>query len=98
MDTSDGKYLAVGAWGDDNYVKIFEKNGSNYETVGDTIIGEGGLAFGWSIDISADGSTLVIGDYSVDGKKGKVCLYDTFSPSTSLTIVESIKPIFTSMI
>jgi len=46
MDTSDGKYLAVGAWGDDNYVKIFEKNGSNYETVGDTIIGEGGLAFG----------------------------------------------------
>ncbi len=33
-----------------NYVKVFAKNGDNYEAVRDTIIGEGG-EFGWSVDM-----------------------------------------------
>jgi len=93
--SSDGTYLAVGAYVG-NYIKTFEKNGSNYEIVGDTIIGEtGGFSFGWSLDMTADGSTAAISDDSVDNSKGKIYLYDNFlssptTPTTSTTIAPTV--------
>ena len=80
--SSDGAYLAVGA--SDSFVRLFAKNGDNYVAVRDTIIGEG-YRFAWSVDISADASALVVGDFSFDGNKGKVYLYDTFSSSPTST-------------
>jgi len=79
--SSDGTYLAVGGYDTGDYVKLFAKNGDNYEAVGDTIIGEGGDRFGFSVDMSADTSALVVSDYSFVGYKGKVYLYDTFLSS-----------------
>ena len=93
--SSDGNYLGVGAYVG-TYVKTFEKNGSNYEIVGDTIIGEtGGFSFGWSFDMTADGSTAAISDDSVDNSKGKVYLYDNFltspiTPTISATIAPTV--------
>ena len=79
--SSDGMHLIVGASGG-SYAKTFERNGSNYEVIGDKIFGEGGR-FGSSVDISADGSTFAIGAWTHDNDKGKVYLYDTFSSSSS---------------
>ena len=86
--SSDGTYLFVGAYGtygSANYARLFAKNGDNYEAVGDTIIGEH-VFFGFSVDISADASALVVGDYSFDNYdyNGTVYLYDSFSSSSSL--------------
>jgi len=80
--SSDGTYLAVGTFGIGNYVRLFAKNGDNYEAVGETIISDGGR-FGWSVDISADASALVVSSYTLDGNKGKVYLYDTFLSSST---------------
>jgi len=85
--SSGGTYLAVGTWGG-NYVKLFSKNGDNYEAVGDTIIGEGGR-FGSSIDISADGSALVAASIWFDSSRGKVYLYETFLSSSTLAPTSS---------
>ena len=96
--SSDGTYLAVGAYAGSYrvaYVKVFAKNGDNYIAVRDTIVGEGQEEFGWAIDLSADASALVVGDYSFDGSnddKGKVYLYDTFSPSSTLAPTASSSP------
>ena len=93
--SSDGTYLAVGAYYFGDYVKVFAKNGDNYETVGDVIISEIEGGFGRSVDMSADASALVVGDdlftfdRSIgDSYIGKVYVYDTFSysPSTAPTI------------
>ena len=89
--SSDGTYLAVGAWGM-NYVKIFEKNESEYNSLGDKMIGEG-LRFGYSVDISADGAAVAVGSWMHDNDKGKVYLYDTFlsaSPSSASSFIASI--------
>ncbi len=87
--SSDGTYLAVGAYDSYDsygYVKIFEKIGNSYEMVGDLIISEseGGVYFGWSVDLSADGSTLAIGDWGFDNAKGRIHLYDTFTSSPTI--------------
>jgi len=86
--SSDGKYLAVGTAYQGKYVKVLAKNGNNYEAVGDTIIGEG-EDFGWSVDMSADASALVVSDYSFDNYTGNVYLYDTFLSSSTLAPTSS---------
>ena len=78
--SSDGAYLAVGAY-NGTYVKMFERNGSNYEIVEDTFIGEEGGGFGWSIDMSADGSAIAISDWLLNNGTGGAYLYDTFLSS-----------------
>jgi len=88
--SSDGTYLAVGAWGM-NYVKIFVKDENEYVSFGDKIIGEG-LRFGYSVEISADGAAVAIGSWMHDNDTGKVYLYDTFlsaSPSSSSSSIAS---------
>ena len=89
--SSGGTYLAVGTDGNSNYVRVFAKNGTNYETMGETIIGEGGL-FGWTIDMSADGSAFVVSDYSFENAKGKVYLYDATKPPLPFSSPMSIAP------
>ena len=94
--SANGTYLAVGAsggnYGDNHYVKVFAKIGNNYEPVGDTIIGEAeGDRFGFSVDMSADGSALAISDVLFDNR-GKVYLYDTVL-SSPLTSASSSPPI-----
>jgi len=75
--SSDRTCLAIGTW-NGNYFKMLENNGNNYGAFGDTIVGEGG-DFGSSVDMSADGTALVVGS-----DEGKVCLHDTFSSSPDI--------------
>ena len=95
--SSDGKYLAVGAY-NDNYVQIFEKIGSSYEIIVDRVTsGEGGY-FGFSVDMSGNGAAIAIGDYQFDNNKGRVYLLlgiiSTTNPSSepSTTHTPSVVP------
>jgi len=58
-------------------VKMFEKNGNNYEIIRDTIT-TGNHTFSLGLDISVDGSAVAIGNSQFDVSAGKVYLYDTF--------------------
>ena len=65
--SANGTYLVVGAsggnYGDNHYVKVFAKKRNKYKTVGDTIIGEAEEdRFGFSVDMSADGSALAVSE------------------------------------
>ncbi len=95
--SSDGKYLAVGGY-NDNYVKIFEKIGSNYEMIVDRVTFGEGRYFGFSVDISANGAAIAIGDYRFDNNKGRAYLLtgtiSTTNPSSepSTTHTPSVVP------
>jgi len=70
--SSDGTYLTIGA-NRGNYVKLFAKNGNNYEMNGEVTSTEGEW-FGWSVDTSADGEAVAIGDYIFSISKGRAYL------------------------
>ena len=81
--SSNGKYLAVGAYGGE-YIKIFEKIESNYVDVGENVIsGEGGN-FGSSIDMSAVGDVVVTTANNFNTSKGRAySLIGLTSPSSA---------------
>jgi len=87
--SSDGTYLLVGA-GTGNYFQMLLWNGTNYETFGEKVYGEGGY-FGANVDMSADGSTVVIGAYFHDGK-GKIYMYLTSVPTLAPIEATSLTP------
>jgi len=91
--SSDGTYLAVGTKYRGNYVKLLEKNGNNYEMIGEKVTSGEGRYFGFSVDISADGEEVAIGDYSFGNYKGRAYLLDcndlTRSPSFVPTTTQS---------
>ena len=87
--SSDGTYLLVGA-GTGNYFQMFQWNGTNYETFGEKVYGEGGY-FGSNVDMSADGSTAVIGAYFHNGK-GKIYMYLTSVPALAPIEITSLTP------
>lgn len=66
--SSDGATVAAGAFQFSNkgpgYVEVFQWNNYGYTKVGQTIYGMNtGDMFGSSIDLSADGNTLIVGAY-----------------------------------
>ena len=89
--SATGKYLVVGTYAG-NYVKIFERNGVNYQPLGEKLTQES-ESFGWSVDISADGSAVVVGSPTFSDDKGKGYLFlsdisqSTPSPSVSPSLV-----------
>ena len=71
--SSDGKYLAIGSR-QANFLFIFQKNGSNYEIVGNKVTsGEEGR-FGQSIDMSADGGVVATSNPQFDNNRGRAYL------------------------
>jgi len=101
--SSDGKYLAVGA-SRGSYVKIFKKNGTNYDIIGERVdLGESAF-FGYSVDMSADGAAVAIGAYAFDDAKGSTyllvrndlthmpSLVPTKEPSSIPSIIPSVAP------
>jgi len=98
--SSDGKYLAVGAYRG-NYVKSFEKIGNSYEVVGEETSLEGG-DFGSSLALSADGRALATGAYRFLSARGRAYLLGgndvtttdiTALPSTSPSLVPNAAPL-----
>ena len=101
--SSDGTYLTVGAYGSGDYVKLFTKIESNYEMIGDRVRSGQGYYFGFSVDMSADGAAVAIGDYSINSYKGRAYLLlhnvpthtPTFVPTKIPSSVPSKSPSFT---
>ena len=98
--SSDGKYLAVGAYRG-NYVKSFEKIGNSYEVVGEETSLEGG-DFGSSLALSADGRALATGAYRFLSARGRAYLLGgndvttteiTALPSTSPSLAPNAAPL-----
>ena len=57
--SANGKYLVAGTYAG-NYVKIFERNGVNYQPLGEKFTREL-ESFGWSANVSTDGSAVIVG-------------------------------------
>jgi hypothetical protein len=76
--SSDGNTALIGAYGDDDPVKgtnsgsayIFTRNGSTWTERAKLVAsdGAGGDYFGWSVTLSSDGNTALIGAYGDDDK------------------------------
>ena len=95
--SSDGNYLAVGAsTGNYDYVKLFAKIESNYEIIGERVTSGEGEVFGSSVDISADGAVVAIGDSRFSDYKGRAYLLVrndlTNTPSLVITKEPSAVP------
>jgi len=86
----DGSYLIVGAHGTGDYVKTFARNGNNYEMVGEKVTSGEEVYFGFSVDISADGAVVAIGDYGYSSFKGRayVLVRNDFTNMPSLVITK----------
>ena len=64
--SGDGSILAVGA-GFGNYVVVFRNDGTDWVQIGQTIRGEAsGDEFGYSVSLSFDGKTILIGGWAND--------------------------------
>ena len=77
----------MGAYGTGNYVKTFARNGNNYEME----VTSGGLVnFGYSVDISADGAVVAIGDHGFSSNTGRayVLVRNDFTNMPSLVITK----------
>ncbi|MFO8087627.1 MAG: T9SS type A sorting domain-containing protein [Bacteroidales bacterium] len=90
--SADGSVVAIGApFYNANgplsgHVRIFENQGGNWVQIGDAIEGEAAEdRFGWSVSLSADGSTVAIGAPRNDGNginAGHVRIFENHHDST----------------
>jgi len=92
--SSDGTFLVVGAWGGNygGYVKLFEKIESNYEMIGDRMMSGEGRYFGYSVDMSADGTAVAVVDGSFDNNKGRAYLLVRNDLTHNPTYIPTKKP------
>ena len=72
--SADGTTVAVGAWeysSTRGITRIYRYDGSTWSPLGDTIVGgSSGERSGWSVSISADGTTVAIGAYDFNVTRG----------------------------
>ena len=64
--SGDGSIVAIGTYSG-NYAAVYRNDGTDWVQVGQTIRGEG--FFGWSLSLSFDGKTIVIGGWA-NGSNG----------------------------
>ena len=62
----DGFRMAVGGTGKADYVRVFQRNGTQFNHIGQTIELENGSEFGNCVSLNHDGSILAVGAYNVD--------------------------------
>ena len=78
--SGDGSIVAIGARDNDNngsgHVRVYEYNGTSWVQRGQDIDGEAAGDFsGWSVSISADGTTVAIGATNNEYNRGHVRVY-----------------------
>ena len=92
--SADGTTVAIGArWNDGNgadsgHVRIYERSGNTWNQVGADIDGEAASDnSGWSVSLSADGTTVAIGASGNGGYSGRVRIFSlsTITPPTPVT-------------
>ena len=83
--SSDGNTAIVGAYGDDSRgsAYIYTRSGSTWTQQTKLIASDGssGDYFGWSVSMSSDGNTAIVGAYRDDSSRGSAYIY-TRSGST----------------
>lgn len=81
---SDGTIIAMGAYGDDNNfsssgsVKVYQRSDFNsgaWSQLGNTINGQAGDTLGWSVKLSDDGMTVIVGGIYGNSSKGHVKIF-----------------------
>jgi len=77
--SADGMTVAVGAWANSinrGVTRVYRYNGSAWSQLGPTISGvDDGERSGWSVSISADGNTVVVGAFVYNGSRGVTRVY-----------------------
>ena len=79
--SADGNTMIVGGYFDDSGVgaaRVFIRNGGVWSQQGDKLIGAGavgGASQGWSVALSADGNTAIVGGSSDNGGAGATWLF-----------------------
>ncbi|HEA28855.1 MAG TPA: T9SS type B sorting domain-containing protein [Leeuwenhoekiella sp.] len=76
--SGDGSILAVGAIQNfaPGFVKIFENQGGNWVQLGSNIVGQAaGDNYGFSVDLSANGTSVAIGSENASAGAGHVRIY-----------------------
>ncbi len=87
--SEDGETIAVGTFNSASYIRIYllEDDGTSWGQIGEDIVGEADYDyFGYSVSLSADGSTLAIGaPYNDDNgdDSGQVMVYRINSEESS---------------
>ena len=79
--SSDGLTLAVGGWGDDNYMGatwIFKNTGGTWNQVPNLVGTDGAFALqGYSVSLSSDGLTLAMGGYGANDSTGVTWIFNS---------------------
>jgi 6-phosphogluconolactonase (cycloisomerase 2 family) len=87
--SEDGETIAVGTFNSASYIRIYllEDDGTSWGQIGEDIVGEADYDyFGYSVSLSADGSTLAIGAPNNDDNgddSGQVMVYRINSEESS---------------
>ena len=80
--SGDGRIVAVGA-AEGNYGAVYRNDGTHWVQIGQTIRGEAFDQFGWSLSLSFDGKTILIGGWFNDsnGSRSGYALVFRLSPN-----------------
>jgi hypothetical protein len=81
--SADGNTLAIGGYGDDNYLGatwVFTRSGTTWTQQGDKLVGTGAVATsyvqqGYALALSADGNTLAVGGQQDDNNIGATWVF-----------------------
>ena len=77
--SADGMTVAVGAWANSinrGVTRVYRYNGSAWSQLGPTISGvDDGERSGWSVSLSADGTTVVVGAFVYNASRGVTRVY-----------------------
>jgi len=99
--SADGKTAMVGGYGDNSYqgaAWVYTRSGGVWSQQGGKLVGTGGgtgLAFrGWSVSISADGKTAMVGGSEDNLGQGAVWAYTVASSNDKLALLKISKGIF----
>jgi hypothetical protein len=84
--SADGTIVAIGEFSDDGFkgrTRIYEYSSNTWSQLGQDLIGDFTIKLGeQSVSLSADGTTVAIGEFIYDGGKGRTRIYQ-YSSNTS---------------
>jgi len=80
VSSHDGSVVAISSYKYDNYrglVRVFIWDGIKWIKLGDDLLGdEDGQWFGWDVDISGDGKSIIVGVYLENSSPGYASVFD----------------------
>src|SRR5439155_884169 len=96
--SADGNTAIVGGLGDNGFVGaawVWTRSGGVWTQQGTKLVGAGaaGTAFqGWSVSLSADGNTAIVGGLADNGFAGAAWVFAASAPAVVLPTITSLAP------